>query len=171
VGPVLISPAPRRSRGVFISYRRDDEPHLAGRIKDRIAQDFGPDAVFMDVDSIQPGVDFLAAIDDALRSCRVEIVLIGPKWLEARDPRGRRRMDDENDCVRHEVAAALARGITVIPLVAEGASMPRADELPHDLRELGRRNALPVSHQRFAEDCAQLARALRTVLGGAPLPG
>jgi hypothetical protein len=49
---------------VFLSYRREETRHAAGRIADRI----GPERVFMDVDTIEPGADFAEAINEAVAS-------------------------------------------------------------------------------------------------------
>jgi hypothetical protein len=45
-------------------------------------------------------------------------------------------LDDPNDFVRIEIAAALQRNIPVIPILLEGATIPKAAELPEDLKEL-----------------------------------
>src|SRR5438105_14782294 len=115
--------------GIFIGYRRADAPGDAGRLYDRLAAHFGADHVFMDVQGIEPGVDFVDAIERALGSCEIMIVLIGKDFLTA-DSAGRRRLDDPNDFVRVETATALARGIRVLPVLLKGAEMPRADNVP-----------------------------------------
>ena len=51
---------------VFISYRRDDAGGHAGRLSDRLVARFGPDSVFVDVDDIKPGQNFLQAIEQTL---------------------------------------------------------------------------------------------------------
>jgi hypothetical protein len=104
-------PAP----GVFISYRRQDTPHLAGRLYDRLQEHFGQERVFMDVDSIEPGLDFGRVIEDAVSSSAVMLVLIGDKWLTTTDPRGLQRLDNPDDYIRLEVEAALGHDIRVIP--------------------------------------------------------
>ena len=122
---------------VFISYRRDDCAAHAGRLYDRLAQRTGEDAVFMDVDAIEPGVDFGARIEEAIGACRVVIVLIGDDWLDITDERGRRRLDDPTDLVRQEVAAALRRpDVRVVPVLVEEARMPPAERLPDDLTSI-----------------------------------
>lgn len=146
--------------GIFISYRRDDEPHLAGRLNNRITSHFGRDRVFIDVDSIEPGLDFTEVIDDALTKCQVLLVLIGNRWIGAVDPAGGRRLDDPHDYVRFEVEKALFRGIRVIPLLVEGAIMPGLDELPPGIGGLARRNAMEISHGRFNSDVDRLVEVL-----------
>jgi len=149
--------------GIFISYRRDDAPGYAGRLYDRLAAHFGADHVFMDVQGIEPGVDFVDAIERALGSCEIVIVLIGKDWLAA-DSAGRRRLDDPNDFVRVETATALARGIRVVPVLVEGAEMPRGDTLPTELLPLVRRQAVELSHKQWDATSAELIRTLEKIL-------
>src|SRR5262245_1856610 len=97
--------------GIFISYRREDSQHAAGRLVDRLAQTFPRDQLCMDVDAIEPGLDFLDVINAKLADCEVMLVVIGPNWLDCRDESGARRLDDTGDFVRLEVEAALGRRI------------------------------------------------------------
>src|SRR5207253_8227229 len=94
--------------GIFVSYRRQETSHLAGRLYDRLADRFGEGQVFIDVDTIEPGVDFAEEITRAVAACQVLVAVIGPSWLIASDERGRRRLDDPNDFVRLEIESALA---------------------------------------------------------------
>jgi len=149
--------------GIFISYRRDDAPGYAGRLYDRLAAHFGIERVFMDVQGIEPGVDFFEAIERALGSCEILIVLIGKDWL-ATDSAGRRRLDDPADFVRLETVTALSRGIRVVPVLVEGAQMPRADQLPTDLLPLARRQAVELSHKQWDATGADLIRTLEKIL-------
>ena len=110
---------------IFISYRRADTPHVAGRLFDRLATRFGAGHVFMDVDSIEPGLDFAETIEAAVGACDVLLVLIGPNWVEAVDEQGRRRLEDPDDFVALEITAALRRRIRVIPVLVDGAPSPR----------------------------------------------
>jgi hypothetical protein len=155
------STSSRRLR-IFISYRREDASDAAGRLYDRLEAEFA-DSVFMDVDNIPPGADFVEAIDRAVGDCDVLIAVIGKKWLSARDAaRRQRRLDIPEDFVRLELEAALRRpNILIAPFVLEGAQMPRSDQLPESLRPLVRRNAVFVTHTNWASDVASLIRALK----------
>jgi hypothetical protein len=150
--------------GIFISYRRDDSAGYAGRLYDRLAAHFGVDRVFMDVEGIEPGTDFVVAIEKAVASCRVLIVLIGDEWLEATDAAGRRRLDDPHDFIRLETRAALARDIRVVPVLLDGAAMPRADALPEDLQALVRRQAVELTHKQWDATSGELIRTLEKIL-------
>jgi len=114
--------------GIFISYRRDDSAGHAGRLFDRLVARFGKRAVFMDVEGIEAGVDFVETIEMAVGGCDVLLAVIGRSWLDSRDSEGKRRLDDDQDFIRLETSAALARNVRVIPVLVEGARMPRAAE-------------------------------------------
>jgi hypothetical protein len=135
--------------GIFISYRREETAPYAGRLYDRLSDHFGDGKVFMDVDSISLGLDFTKAITDAVASSDVLIALIGARWLDITDGEGRRRIDDEQDFVRLEIKAALQRDIRVIPILVDGAQLPRGEQLPQDLQGLARRQALKITHEYF----------------------
>jgi TIR domain len=158
---------------VFISYRRQESSGLAGRLYDRLAARFGDDRVFMDVDTIALGVDFAEVISQAVSSCEVLLAVIGPRWLTVTDEDGRRRLDDPDDLVRVEIAAALERDIRVIPVLVEGAVMPSRQQLPEVLAGLARRNALSVRHESFRADAERLLAAVEPLLRptAAPAPG
>jgi len=156
------------SGGIFVSYRRADSRHVAGRLGDRLVDHFGPERVFIDVETIEPGADFGEAVIRALGASRVLVVVIGPGWLSAVSRRGGRRLDDPDDLVRVEVGTALERGLRVIPVLVEDAVMPGWDELPSDLAGLARRNALPVRHETFRDDAKRLVTALEQALAAGP---
>src|SRR5207247_608008 len=100
---------------IFINYRREDAAGHAGRLYDALASRFGDENIFMDVDKLEPGVDFKEAISNAVGSCDVFVALIGKSWLSLQDQRGRRRLDQPGDYVRLEIDAALGRDVRVIP--------------------------------------------------------
>ena len=145
---------------IFISYRRDDTAPYAGRLYDRLTAHFGKGQVFMDIDQIAPGEDFVEVINRKVGACSIAIVLIGKHWLDAADAQGKRRLDDPEDFVRLEVAAALQRNVRVLPVLVGGAAMPRMQQLPAPLAVLSRRNAFEISDTRFHTDVDKLIEAL-----------
>src|SRR5262245_58831873 len=153
-------------RPVFISYRRDDTEGQAGRLFNDLRAAFGDDAVFMDVATIEPGVDFRRAIERHTASCGALRSLIGSQWLTVKGPVGRLRLDDPHDFVRLETATALRREIPVIPVLVQDVRMVRADELPADLKELAFRNSVELSHARWESDVQLLIKALRPLVLG-----
>jgi len=151
---------------VFISYRRQDTAGYARWLYDALAARLGEGHVFIDVDTIGPGEDFAQRIQDSLSLCDVAIVLIGCHWLV--DEAGVRRIDDPEDLVRLEVAAALRENrVRVVPVLVEGATMPARSDLPGDLADLPRFNAIELSAQHGA---AALNRLLATIGGGRAAP-
>jgi TIR domain len=166
-GPKPASSRSAAAPGVFISYRRQDAPDLAGRLFDRLEERFGADRVFMDVDSIEPGLDFRAVISRAVSSCAVLLAVIGDKWLTVTDARGRRRLDNPDDYVRLEVEAGLTRDVRVIPVLVEGVAMPDSRELPDALSQLAGRNALEISHARFRRDAESLIAVVERIFAEA----
>jgi TIR domain len=148
---------------VFLSYRRDDTADVCGRMYDALGKAFGKGRLFRDVSSLRPGADFGDAITGILPKCRATLVLIGPHWLSARDESGNRRLDDPNDWVRAEIEMALnAPDLYVVPVLVNGARMPRAEELPSSLHALLRRHAAVIRRDPdFHGDVARLTQALR----------
>src|SRR5215475_8516460 len=117
----------------------------------------------MDVDAIEPGLDFVKVLDEQVSGCDVLLALIGPNWVDAKNENGVRRLDDPKDFVRIEIASALKRDIRVIPILIDGAPMPREEELPVPLQPLARRNAVQVSHVRFGADTQGLVEVLQRI--------
>ncbi|MEZ5611947.1 MAG: TIR domain-containing protein [Rhodocyclaceae bacterium] len=150
--------------GIFISYRRDDSAGYAGRLYDRLAARFGSDRVFMDVEGIEPGTDFVVAIEKAVSSCAVLIVLIGDEWLSVTDASGKPRLDDPHDFIRLETATALKRDIRVVPVLLEGTPMPPSDALPEELRMLTRRQGVEISHKQWESSTGDLIGTLERIL-------
>ena len=154
-------------RAIFISYRRDDTEGEAGRLFDDLVLHFGEDAVFMDVAGIAPGRDFRKAIDESVATCGVLLAVMGKRWVDAKNEAGERRLEDPGDFVRLETASALKRDIPVIPVLVHGATMPVAQQLPDDLKELAYRNGMELTHPRWKSDVELLIKAL-TPHAGAP---
>ena len=153
---------------IFISYRRQDSSGYVGRLNSDLKQVF-EDRVFLDVADVAPGEDFTGAMRRAVSSSKAMLVVIGPEWVTATDPRGERRIDDPADFIRSEIAAALSEGKPVVPVLVGGAQMPGADQLPADLHDLAKRQALQLRDQSWDEDVERLVRALNQ-LTGPPLP-
>ena len=157
-------------RKFFISYRRVDVPTAAHVICERLIQRFGADQVFFDVESIPLGIDFHLFLTEQVQACEVLVAVIGRQWLNIADEQGRRRLDLEDDFVRIEITAALERNIPVVPVLVEGAAMPRADQLPECLRRLARRNAFEVRPgAMFSQQLELLVQRLEQTLT-APVP-
>lgn len=153
---------------IFLSYRRADTSGYAGRLGESLARHFGHENVFRDVEGIAPGSDFTDALDAAVAHCEVLLVLIGDTWLLERNVDGSRRLDDAQDYVRLEIETALRRGIPVLPVLLEGATMPSASELPKSIAALTRHQAIEISDARWDYDFRRLVQAIATLTGAAP---
>jgi GH25 family lysozyme M1 (1,4-beta-N-acetylmuramidase) len=142
---------------IFICYRRSDTAAHAGRLYDALCADFGKDTIFLDIGGIEPGDDFANAIGARLASCAVLIAVIGKQWQAA-------RLAEEDDFVRREIGGALARGIRVIPLLVNDATLPAADDLPTDVRAFVRRQMFEMTDRHWHDDYQQLAKSIRQEL-------
>ena len=152
----------RKKKKIVISYRRDDSAGQAGRIYDSLCQHFGAEQIFIDIDTIEPGINFVKAIEDAVSSCDVLLAIVGRRWLE-NDNKTTRRIDSLDDFVRLELATALTRGIRVIPVLVQGAAMPSPQSLPEDLREFAQRNALEVSDLHWKSGMERLVNVINRI--------
>ncbi|MEA2887932.1 MAG: hypothetical protein QOD11_2292 [Bradyrhizobium sp.] len=146
---------------IFLNYRREDSMSIAGRLHDRLADAFGRKNLFMDVDSIPPGIDFVRHLDDHVATCDILLAVIGPDWLDIRNETGDRRLHSADDFVALEIAAALARDISLIPILVDGARMPKASDLPEPLKPLARRNAAILRQDCFGRDADALIEKIR----------
>jgi hypothetical protein len=149
--------------GVFICYRREDSAGFARLIYDRLTKRLGRKHVFVDVNNIPLGSDFVDVLSERVGACTALIAIIGRGWLSIADEANRRRLDDPDDFVRFEIEAALARGVRVIPVLVDGAAMPRPDDLPDSLKKLTRRQAIEISNSRFDSDVERLTHALSLI--------
>jgi len=127
---------------IFISYRRESSANYARLLFGLIGLEVGEENVFFDLQSIPVGADWLGAIMHALDTAEIVLALIGEDWLTADDDQGGRRIDDPNDPVRFEIAGALERGVPVVPVLLHGVAMPRSSELPEDIKDLTRWQAV-----------------------------
>jgi TIR domain len=147
---------------IFINYRRDDTRDVCGRVYDYLLPVFGKTSVFRDIEDIPAGVDFRTVIEARVATCDVMLVMIGPTWLSEIN---KARLGDEDDYVRYEIKAALDRGedqVAVIPVVVNGALMPKEDDLPFGLRSLATRNAVFIDPDPdFRADMKKLVAAIQ----------
>ncbi len=141
---------------VFISYRRDDSAGYAGRLADALEKRLGKDTVFRDVEDIKPGEDFVKALERNLHNAKVFLVIIGKDWLTVKDSQGRRRLESPKDYVRIEIESALRLNGLTVPVLVEGAVMPKPEELPRTIAALANRQAIEMTDSRWDEDIERL---------------
>jgi hypothetical protein len=150
---------------IFISYRRDDSAGYAGRLYDYLCDRIGPQHIFRDIDALEPGQDFVEAIEQAIGACEVLIVVIGRQWFTSINNQGQPRLQEKQDFVRLEIEAGLKRGIRVLPVLVQGATLPRAEDLPKSIAPLSRRQAHELSDSRWQFDVERLTEVLEKALG------
>lgn len=148
---------------IFISYRRDDSQHAVDRLVEAIAPyvDDRKSDIFVDVDNIPLGIDFAEYLDSKVAECEILIAVIGRRWLNAGAEGVANRLHDPDDFIRMEIAAALRRGIPVVPILLDGAGLPRVDDLPDELKPLARRNGTTLDRSTFQADVDRMMQGLR----------
>jgi len=148
---------------VFVSYRREDSMAITGRLCDRFRDKFGGEKVFVDIDDIPYGANFVKAIEETLRTCHVVVVVIGDRWLGKRT-RGKSRLDNANDFVRMELAIAMSQSKEILPILVGDARMPAPDDLPEEIRDLAYLNAPPLDIGRdFDRDVEKILTVLQNM--------
>ena len=151
---------------VFINYRREDSEAYARLLRDRLADVYGAESVFLDVVDLTPGLSWLEQIKASSTSCGAFLALIGPRWMSTMTDRAQRRFDDApHDVVRQEIEFALSRGsrVEVIPLLVGGAQMPSGDGLVRSIRPLTSLQAIELRHTHFDADLEHLIETLNRV--------
>ena len=148
------------TKNIFISYRVSDTAGETGRLVDTLKQYFYEEQIFVDIEKIEPGVDFTIAISRSLEACDVLLAIIGPSWQGLNTTTNKSRIHNADDWVRIEISTALKRNIRVVPVLVDGGSLPSEDELPDDLKPLVRRQAYEISNKRWKYDTEQLIRFL-----------
>ena len=148
---------------IVISYRRQDTPGGAGRLRESLAEHFGRENVFLDIDTIPPGVPWRKAIEKTISGCDVLLPVIGMHWLSVTDEHGQRRLDQPNDVLRFEIASALNAGVRIIPIQLHGAPMPGPDVLPDEIAALADYQSIRIDDDDWPDDMQKLVRALNRI--------
>ncbi len=156
--------------GIVVSHRVEDEPYGAAQLIETLTQHFGPEEVGYAPAELPPTEQMAQMLRYDVRSARLVLAVIGPRWLNARDPgTGRRRITEPTDWVRVQLAEAFRCGVQVIPVLLREAALPPARDLPDDISVLVWRTALPANPARPGE-MAELVRAVTAVLDQPSVP-
>jgi hypothetical protein len=145
---------------VFINYRGEDSRSHGALLYTELTRHFGDEYVFLDAESIPAGADFVQELLGRVRSARVVLAVIGPRWLTATDPAGHRRIDDPSDWIRRELAEAFTASVRVIPVLTDQAELPREAELPADIVALSRCQYRRLRHHDPVADLARIVTDL-----------
>lgn len=152
------------AKSIFINYRRVESLKDAQHLATLLGGIFGKKRVFIDVRGIHQGEQWLHALERQVAASAAMVALIGKGWLDAVDEHGRRRLDNPNDFVRFEIVQALTRGIPVLPVLLDGAPMPRAAQLPDNLVALTLTQAAPLRAESIQQDAAEIAKTLKVMM-------
>ncbi len=147
-----MSANPNSSARIFLSYRRDDVPDAVDRIADRLRERFGKTAIFVDIESIGAGEKWREALTRALDECEAVLIIIGPHWLRKASDAESLALDDPDDLVRNEIATALSRDISVIPILWGDAEFPPSDALPSEVCGMTEYQAFSIRREHFESD-------------------
>ena len=145
----------------FISYRRQDSSAASRWLFDTLRSNFGPEAVFMDLESIRASNEWQTKIVENLERCDVVLVPIGPNWLRLTDEHFRRRIDRTDDWVHHELAHALALKKPLLPVLLGKTPMPSQAALPEPLLGLAKSQAFELRDERWEQDLSALVQDLK----------
>lgn len=149
---------------IFINYRRSDSEGYAGRIYDHLLHWFDRDEIFFDIKKILIGSVFSKEIEDAISECGLMLAIIGPTWEDILDSKGNRRIENEDDFVRHEISLALQKGIPILPVCIRETLMPNPSNLPENIANICQINAAQISHKNFEDDVERVAHRIAEIL-------
>ena len=155
---------------IFISYRRDDERGIVGRLLSALQSSFTPEQLFADADPVQPGDDVVRGLNSKIGQSSALVAIIGPKWLSVSDTRRTTRLDNAADVVRVAVEAAFRKRLRVVPVLIGGAEMPSAEQLPLTLRPLATLAPVRIQNDSFQADVEALVKSLKGSVGQRTLP-
>lgn len=139
---------------LFINYRRDDSAPQAKLIAKALGEVVHSDQIFLDTDSIDIGTEWPNSIQTALEKSNIVLIVIGPNWLKAGiNEWGQRRIDNENDWVRKEIANSLVDpNKKIIPILVEGATIPPESALPDCIKQITKKQAIEIRRNYWDHD-------------------
>ena len=144
---------------LYLCHRRGDYDEAVSGIYEHLCKIFGRDDIFDASAPAAAGAGY--DIDDRMRHSEAFVVLITPDWLEAIAPASGRGVDRDMFVT---LESALRVGKPVIPVLVNGARMPRAGQLPPTLQGIAHRSALEISAGPAASDgMGQLVATLERV--------
>ncbi len=142
---------------IFISYRREDAGSDARSIYQFLSRRFGEKQLFFDTSTIRTGQKFEKIILENIRQSTIMLIVIGPRWSNVTNPSGTRRLEEEEDFVRREILDALNREISIVPVLVNGARLPKPEDLPLELRAITTFHYTSITPDQFDRDVKHLA--------------
>lgn len=144
--------------GVFLGYRGIHHSYAPMFVHWVLRERFGAGLVFEAGHVNQPGVHFADSIAAWLDRCAVLVTVIDQYWLDRID-----LLHDESDWVRKEIQYFIEHGKPIVPVLLDGAEMPKKDRLPAALADLTRRIGLPLASANAHADVLRLVGRLEQV--------
>lgn len=149
---------------IFINYRKSDSESATGRLYDDLDERYGSDQVFRDLYDIKAGEHWKQRLREGIDQCKAFLVIIGPTWLTATNETSKPRLNEAHDWVKQEIVMALKRNVRIIPVLVEGASVPKRKELPEELKALLDYQAQELSDKHWGHDLGELIGILDKII-------
>jgi hypothetical protein len=168
---------------IFINYRRKLNLMEARLLKKVLERHLGAGRVFLDESGLEGGRHWPHMLEAQVDAAAAMVSLIPKDWAAITDENGARRLDNQDDFVRFEIARAFTQRIPLLPITLDGAAMPSAAELPPNLALLAYQQAMLLRGESFDDDAGKIAAQLnrqnrgpaqeadRAAAGGALLGG
>jgi hypothetical protein len=147
---------------IFVCYRRGQGRSAAPMVAAELAARIGADSIFCDVSSIDPGDDWFERILKILQGCHALVVVIDDAWIT-------HDLHDPNDWVRREVRISLERNIFILPILLDGVTMPKEEQLPSDMNKLFRKQAYCVDRRTESIFKASIGLIANDILSRFPM--
>jgi hypothetical protein len=129
-----------------------------------LTKEFPNDEIFMDIDSITHGADFVEVIEKNVSKCDVVVAVIGKEWLKVSDKSNIHVAGISSDYVFLEIFTALRLNIPILPVLVDEAKMPIEENLPTEIKALSRKHAIEISFGHFNSDAERLVLAIKKIL-------
>jgi hypothetical protein len=154
-----------QGNNVFLSYRREESAHVAGRIYDYLENQFGTGQIFFDIEGIPIGGDFRHHIRAHLIQSQALILVVGQRWAarfrQSTNWLSSWRAARTIDYVKMEIELALDHNVRILPLLVDGANMPREHQMPAKISQICYFHAAPVrAGLDFRTDMARVRDAI-----------
>ena len=131
----------------------------------------GFENVFVDRIAVEAGDHYESLIYRAIADCDLFVAVIGRNWLDilrAKTAAG------EHDILAREIRAALDQEKLIVPLLIDGAIMPRLADLPEQIRYFHYSNGVPVKSSdgvevitaKLKDRSRKVAQMRRQIRGG-----
>jgi hypothetical protein len=102
---VSVHESRKMSGKLFINYRRGEDSGFVGRLYDRLVSRYASSQIFLDVDSVPPGSDFVELLTEWSCHCDVFLCIIGCNWQKVTSGNAKRRLEQIPTDFTHSLRA------------------------------------------------------------------